>query len=72
MTVLQPLQLPSSRGPDPVAAAVAVCGGKPNVESSFTLIAGKKAKTAKGSAEKSCGTFMYRKDGKCVDARTKK
>lgn len=29
---------------------------------------GKKAKSKKGS----CGTFMYRKGGKCVDARNKK
>ena len=46
--------------------------GKTSVQSSVTLTAGKKAKTAKASAEKSCGTFMYRKDGKCVDARAKK
>ncbi len=33
----------------------------------------KKAKKAtKTAAAKSCGTFMYRKDGKCVDARLKK
>lgn len=31
---------------------------------------GKKARKAK--AGKSCGTFMYRKGGKCLDARNKK
>lgn len=30
--------------------------------------AGKKAKSKKGT----CGTFMYRKKGKCMDARNKK
>ena len=37
------------------------------VETGVVLTAGKKSK-----AEKSCGTFMFRKDGKCVDARAKK
>ena len=40
----------------------------------------KKTKSAKRGAKKptqvasakSCGTYMYRKDGKCVDARAKK
>jgi hypothetical protein len=32
----------------------------------------KKAKAKKKAAMKSCGTFMYRKDGKCLDARLKK
>lgn len=40
----------------------------------------KKSKTAKPggrkptqvASAKSCGTYMYRKDGKCVDARAKK
>jgi hypothetical protein len=32
---------------------------------------GKKAKGKKGAA-KSCGTFKYRKGGKCLDARDKK
>jgi hypothetical protein len=27
---------------------------------------------AKAPAKKSCGTFMYMKDGKCMDARAKK
>ena len=58
--------------------------GKPGIEASVELTAGKKkskkkaAKKARKSkatqvaAFKSCGTFMYRKDGKCVDARAKK
>ena len=38
---------------------------------------GKKKKKGKGKKKagksgKSCGTFMYRKGGKCVDARNKK
>lgn len=34
---------------------------------------GKKAKKAKTAmAYKSCGTYMYRKGGKCMDARAKK
>jgi hypothetical protein len=58
---------------------------KPGLESSVELTAGKKKtkkKVAKASnkskgakvaaATKSCGTFMYHKDGKCVDARAKK
>ena len=32
----------------------------------------KAKKTTKTAAYKSCGTNMYRKDGKCVDARLKK
>ena len=51
------------------AATSALAVGKISVESSVTYTAaGKK----KASASKSCGTFMYRKDGKCADARTKK
>ena len=33
---------------------------------------GKKAKGKKQAAAKSCGTFKYRKGGKCLDARDKK
>ena len=56
----------------------------PGFESGVELAAGKKktkkkvakAKKSKGAkvtaATKSCGTFMYHKDGKCVDARAKK
>ncbi len=33
---------------------------------------GKASKKAKKAPSKSCGTYMYRKDGKCMDARTKK
>ena len=54
--------------------------GTPAVESSVELAAGKKKakKVAKKggaqkvAAAKSCGTFMYSKGGKCVDARAKK
>ncbi len=59
--------------------------GTPGIESGVELTAGKKkskkkaAKASKKSkatkvaaATKSCGTFMYHKDGKCVDARAKK
>jgi hypothetical protein len=61
--------------------------GKPGIESSIEFTAGKKKtkkkaankkvskknKAAKvAAATKSCGTFMYRKDGKCLDARDKK
>jgi hypothetical protein len=52
------------------AATSALAAGKTGVESSVTYTAGKK--TSKTVASKPCGTFMYRKDGKCVDARTKK
>ena len=58
---------------------------KPGIESSVELTAGKKKskKTKKkaskkskatkvAAATKSCGTFMYTKGGKCVDAREKK
>ena len=58
---------------------------KPGIKSSVELTAGKKkskkkaakaSKKSKGTkvaaATKSCGTFMYHKDGKCVDARAKK
>ena len=31
-----------------------------------------KRKTARRGAGKSCGTYMYRKGGKCLDARNKK
>ena len=60
-------------------------GGKSGVEASVELTAGKKKSKKKGAKKasrkskaanvanfKSCGTFMYRKDGKCVDARAKK
>jgi len=33
---------------------------------------GKKGRRAAGKGKKSCGTYMYRKGGKCVDARDKK
>lgn len=42
--------------------------GKFADSSGFQLTASKK----KASAAKSCGAFMYRKGGKCVDAREKK
>jgi hypothetical protein len=59
---------------------------KPGIESSFELTAGKKKATKKvakkasqkskatkvAAATKSCGAYMYPKDGKCVDARNKK
>ena len=54
---------------------------KPGIESSVELTAGKKkskkkaskkSKATKVAAAKSCGTFMYSKGGKCVDARAKK
>lgn len=63
------------------AATSAISKGVTSVESSVTLTAGKKKKKAKAgkakkatkvAAFKSCGTFMYRKDGKCLDARAKK
>ena len=63
------------------AATSAVSKGTAGVESSVTLTAGKKQKKARAAkakkvtkvaALKSCGTFMYRKDGKCLDARSKK
>ena len=61
------------------AATSAISKGMAGVESSVTLTAGKKKKkttkakkATKVAAAKSCGTFMYRKDGKCQDARAKK
>lgn len=33
---------------------------------------GKRAKATRVAAYKSCGTFMFRKGGKCMDARLKK
>ena len=54
------LALPLSQA---VTSAIAI--GKTGVESS------KKSKK-KVASYKHCGAFMYRKDGKCVDARTAK
>jgi hypothetical protein len=66
------------------AAIYSNFSGKPRIEASIELTAGKKKskkKTAKKARKtkatqiasfKSCGTYMYRKDGKCVDARAKK
>ena len=62
------------------ASAFLKPSGTPAVESSVELAAGKKKakKAAKKSgakkvaAAKPCGTFMYSKGGKCVDARAKK
>lgn len=67
------------------AIAHSRASGKPSVETSVQLTAGKKkskksaAKKAKRKSKavtvasfKSCGTYMYRKDGKCMDARAKK
>jgi hypothetical protein len=51
------------------AATSAPATGKTGLESSVTYTAGKKTKVA---SYKPCGAFMYRKDGKCVDARAKK
>lgn len=62
----------------PLQAATSAIGFTKNgVESSVVLTAGKKkkkkaAKATKVAAFKSCGTYMYHKDGKCVDARAKK
>lgn len=65
-----------------VAAPEAEAAGRAATKSAAKKTAAKKpgpakapAKTAKASASgeagKSCGTFFYRKDGKCVDARAK-
>jgi hypothetical protein len=66
------------------AATYSKPSAKPGIEASVELTAGKKksrkktakkarkSKAAKVAAFKSCGTFMYRKDGKCLDARAKK
>ena len=64
------------------AAATSFASSQISIESSVTYTAGKKkkkkakaktkAKATKVAAFKSCGTFMYRKDGKCLDARAKK
>ena len=68
------------------AGAYTKPSGKPGIESSVELTAGKKkskkkvakkkaskkSKTKIAAASKSCGTFMYTKGGKCVDAREKK
>ena len=69
------------------AVAYTKQSAKPGIESSVELTAGKKKpkkKVAKkkaskkskatkvAAATKSCGTFMYTKGGKCVDAREKK
>ena len=60
----------------PLQAATSAIGFT-KTESSVVLTAGKKkkkkaAKATKVAAFKSCGTYMYHKDGKCVDARAKK
>ena len=62
------------------AAATSFASSQISIESGVTYTAGKKkkqkaktkAKATKVAAFKSCGTFMYRKDGKCLDARAKK
>ena len=65
------------------AATYSTPSGKLKVDSGVELTAGKKkskkaakkarkSKATKVASLKSCGTFMYRKDGKCVDARAKK
>jgi hypothetical protein len=60
------LALPLSQAVTSVTAI-----GKTGVESSVTYTAGKKSKK-KVASYKACGAFMYRKDGKCVDARVAK
>ena len=60
------LALPLSQA---VTSAIAI--GKTGVESNVTYTASKKSKK-KVASYKHCGAFMYRKDGKCVDARTAK
>ncbi len=57
------------------APLMAAGSGKAEIVSSNAMIqtAEKKAKPAKSSAGKSCGTYKYPdKTGKCVDARDKK
>ena len=64
------------------AAATSFATSQISIESGVTYTAGKKkkkkakakakSKATKVAAFKSCGTFMYRKDGKCLDARAKK
>ena len=54
--------------------------GKKKAKKAKVVKKAKKSKTAKRggrkptqvASAKSCGTYMYRKDGKCVDARAKK
>jgi hypothetical protein len=46
-----------------------VAGSESLVQSIKVKKSGKKARSARGG--KSCGAFMYRKGGKCLDARTK-
>jgi hypothetical protein len=50
----------------PVTATAKATKSAP--EARVDLTAGKKAK----AAVKTCGAYMYRKDGQCVDARAKK
>jgi hypothetical protein len=67
------------------AVAYSRASGTPGIETGVELTAGKKKSKKKGAKKaskkskavkvaslKSCGTFMYRKNGKCVDARAKK
>ena len=60
------------------ATATSFATSQISIESGITYTAGKKkkkkakTKATKAAAFKSCGTFMYRKDGKCLDARAKK
>ena len=55
-----------------IQSSVELAAGKKKPKKAAKKKASKKSKGTKVAALKSCGTFMYSKGGKCVDARAKK
>ena len=63
----------NSVGKPAMASSVELTAGEKKSKKKSAKKASKRSKATKvAAATKSCGTFMYRKDGKCVDARAKK
>jgi hypothetical protein len=62
---------PGSQGAGSSSLVQTVKAKKKAYKKSAKRAGGKKRRKA-GSKGKSCGTYMYRKGGKCLDARNKK
>jgi hypothetical protein len=71
-TTIQATAYARSSGKPGIEASVELTAGKKKSKKKKTAKASKKSKATKVAALKSCGTYMYRKDGKCLDARAKK
>jgi hypothetical protein len=63
---------PGSQGAGSSSLVQIVKAKKKATKKTAKRAGGKKRRKAGSKGGKSCGTYMYRKGGKCVDARNKK